>query len=89
VLPTVYQGMYNAITRGVETELFPCLRKYKIRFYAYNPIAGGLFNEKFTFDGEVPKGSRFDPNTLVGKLYVFGIHGDIYRRRDYQCRLLL
>ena len=27
VLPTVYQGMYNAITRNVEEELFPALRK--------------------------------------------------------------
>jgi hypothetical protein len=26
VLPTVYQGMYNAITRDVEKELFPALR---------------------------------------------------------------
>ncbi|CAG8492590.1 9048_t:CDS:2 [Paraglomus occultum] len=69
VLPTVYQGMYNAITRGVEAELFPCLRKFNIRFYAYNPIAGGIFNENFSFDGDVPKGSRFDPNTAMGKLY--------------------
>lgn len=34
------QGMYNATTRQVETELFPCLRYYGLRFYAYNPLAG-------------------------------------------------
>lgn len=40
ILPTVYQGMYNATTRQVETELFPCLRHFGLRFYAYNPLAG-------------------------------------------------
>lgn len=34
------QGMYNATTRQVELELFPCLRYYGLRFYAYNPLAG-------------------------------------------------
>ncbi|VTJ50722.1 Hypothetical predicted protein [Marmota monax] len=40
ILPTVYQGMYNATTRQVETELFPCLRQFGLRFYAFNPLAG-------------------------------------------------
>lgn len=34
------QGMYNATTRQVEAELFPCLRHFGLRFYAYNPLAG-------------------------------------------------
>jgi len=28
VKPTIYQAMYNAITRSIETELVPCCRKY-------------------------------------------------------------
>lgn len=32
--------MYNATTRQVEAELFPCLRHFGLRFYAYNPLAG-------------------------------------------------
>lgn len=44
--PSVYQGMYNALTRDVERELLPCLRNYGIRFYAYNPLAGGLLTGK-------------------------------------------
>lgn len=48
IKPTVYQGMYNAITREVEKELFPCLRKLNIRFYAYNPLAGGLLTGRYT-----------------------------------------
>jgi aflatoxin B1 aldehyde reductase len=34
--------MYNALTRDVERELFPCLRRFNIPFFAYNPLAGGL-----------------------------------------------
>ncbi|KAJ6516495.1 aldehyde reductase [Mycena sanguinolenta] len=44
-LPTVYQGNYNAVTRRVETELIPTLRKLGIAFYVYSPIAGGLLTK--------------------------------------------
>jgi aflatoxin B1 aldehyde reductase len=37
IQPTVYQGLYNAIHRTVEPELLPCLRKFGISFYEYNP----------------------------------------------------
>lgn len=37
VQPAVYQGIYNAIQRNVEPELFPCLRKFGISFYEFNP----------------------------------------------------
>ncbi|KFV47614.1 Aflatoxin B1 aldehyde reductase member 2, partial [Tyto alba] len=50
VMPTVYQGMYNATTRQVEAELFPCLRYYGLRFYAYNPLAGGLLTGKYKYE---------------------------------------
>jgi len=50
ILPTVYQGMYNAITRGVELELFPCLRHFNISFYAYNPLAGGLLTGRYKYE---------------------------------------
>ena len=46
VTPTLYQGMYNCLTRMVENELFPCLRKYNMGFYCYNPLAGGLLTGK-------------------------------------------
>ncbi|TRY91805.1 hypothetical protein DNTS_012062 [Danionella cerebrum] len=68
VLPTVYQGMYNATTRQVETELLPCLRYFGIRFYAYNPLAGGLLTGKYHYedkDGTQPAG-RFFGNNWAG-----------------------
>ena len=30
--------MYNAVTREVERELLPALKKLGMRFYAYNPL---------------------------------------------------
>jgi len=64
ILPTVYQGMYNPITRSVETELFPCLRHFKISFYAYNPLAGGLLTGRYKFtDTENEPVGRFFGNS--------------------------
>ena len=43
VKPTVYEGLYNAISRAMEAELLSELRRHGIRFNAYNPLAGGAF----------------------------------------------
>lgn len=63
ILPTVYQGRYNAIQREVETELFPCLRKLGIRFYAFSPLAGGLLTGHILSVDDFDKrtGTRWDP----------------------------
>jgi len=65
VMPTVYQGMYSAITRQVEGELFPCLRYYGIRFYAYSPLGGGILTGKWNISDvekleSQPKSRFFD-----------------------------
>ncbi|GFF40108.1 aflatoxin B1 aldehyde reductase member 3 [Aspergillus udagawae] len=68
VLPSVYQGNYNAIARRNETELLPVLRENNIRFYAYSPIAGGFLTktkEQLLTGGE----GRWDPNTVFGQVY--------------------
>ena len=57
--PLVYQGMYNALTRDIERELIPCLRHYGIKFYAYNPLAGGLLTGKYGSFDELPDQGRF------------------------------
>nr|XP_061814572.1 aflatoxin B1 aldehyde reductase member 3 [Nerophis lumbriciformis] len=65
IVPTVYQGMYNATTRQVETELLPCLRYFGLKFYAYNPLAGGLLTGKYHFedkDSAQPEGRFFGNN---------------------------
>lgn len=45
VLPSVYQGGYNPISRHYETDLLPLLRKLDISFYAYSPTAGGFLGK--------------------------------------------
>ncbi|KAM3824093.1 aflatoxin B1 aldehyde reductase member 2-like [Vipera latastei] len=65
LLPTVYQGMYNAITRQVEKELLPCLRHFGMSFYAYNPLAGGLLTGKYKYEDKdlsQPPAGRFFGN---------------------------
>jgi len=57
--PEIYQGMYNALTRDVERELFPCLRNYGMAFYAYNPLAGGLLTGKHLIFDNQPQEGRF------------------------------
>ncbi|KAF7440761.1 hypothetical protein PC9H_001109 [Pleurotus ostreatus] len=71
ILPTVYQGIYNAIHRHVEPELFPCLRKYSISFYEFSPLAGGFLTDRYLSpEVQVKKGSRFDPESVQGKLWL-------------------
>jgi len=70
IRPSVYQGVYNAIHRTVESELFSCLRFYGMGFYAYNPLAGGYLTARYHDKAsEVEPGSRFDPHTNQGSLY--------------------
>ncbi|KAF7289725.1 Aflatoxin B1-aldehyde reductase [Mycena indigotica] len=52
VVPAVYQGLYNAIDRMVESELLPCLRQFGIKFAAYGPLAGGYLVGDLLFEPE-------------------------------------
>lgn len=60
--------MYNAITRQVELELFPCLKQYNIAFYAYNPLAGGILTGRYTRE-EKPSEGRFNVASMWGQKY--------------------
>ncbi|EPE04183.1 aldo/keto reductase [Ophiostoma piceae UAMH 11346] len=64
--PRVYQGCYNAVSRDLEADLIPTLRKHGIALYAYSPTAGGLFSEQAK---AVLPGSRYDPNMTFGAVY--------------------
>ena len=77
VTPTIYQGMYNAITREIETELLPALRKLGMSFYAYSPLAGGMLSGKYQPAGTDEEaaaknanvGDRFAGNSFWAKRY--------------------
>ncbi|TIB27988.1 hypothetical protein E3P84_04169 [Wallemia ichthyophaga] len=69
IQPKVYQGNYSLAQRVTEAELFPCLRKYGMSFYAFSPVAGGILTGKIRKDTPVEQGGRFDDSHAVGKMY--------------------
>ena len=77
VRPSVYQGMYNCLTRMVETELLPCLRRYDMSFYSYNPLAGGILTGKHKRD------DRPENRTELGR-FTGNSWGPSYRERFWR-----
>ncbi|KAL1877416.1 hypothetical protein Daus18300_002400 [Diaporthe australafricana] len=69
VRPSIYQAMYNVITRGIESELVPCCRKFGMDIVVYNPLAGGLFSGKIKSADLAPADGRFSDSYKYGKLY--------------------
>lgn len=67
--PIVYQGMYNAITRDVERELFPAIRVLGIKFYTYNPLAAGFLTGKYFDREKKPLAGRFALNQAYVERY--------------------
>ncbi|PHH90575.1 hypothetical protein CDD83_3262 [Cordyceps sp. RAO-2017] len=76
VRPTVYQGMYNVITRNLEPELLVACRRYGLDVVVYNPIAGGLFSGKIKSKDMVPESGRFSD--------VHSVQGSNYRKRYFR-----
>ncbi|KAJ3552504.1 hypothetical protein NM688_g4118 [Phlebia brevispora] len=69
VSPTVYQGAYNMVFRAPEEELFPCLRKYGIKFAVYGALAGGILTGKLLDNEKPAPGSHYDPNWRLQPYY--------------------
>ena len=59
VRPTVFEGIYNPLTRNAETELNACLDYFGMRFCAYNPMAGGLLTGRYGKYEDAPTDGRF------------------------------
>ncbi|KAL4876801.1 NADP-dependent oxidoreductase domain-containing protein [Aspergillus karnatakaensis] len=64
VLPSVYQGNYNAISRHIEQSLFPVLLELGIQFFAYSPAAGGFLTKSFTNLEHMMTGAKGTEDTL-------------------------
>ncbi|KAK9782956.1 putative NADP-dependent oxidoreductase domain-containing protein [Seiridium cardinale] len=77
VRPTIYQAMYNMITRGIDAELIPACRRYGLDVVVYNPIAGGLFSGKI-------KSKDIDPAQLEGRFSDNQPTGASYRSRYFK-----
>lgn len=59
VKPTVFEGVYNPLTRRAEAELNAALNYYGLHFYAYNPMCGGLLTGRYGSYTDVPADGRF------------------------------
>ncbi len=59
VKPTIYEGMYNPLTRLAEKELNACLNHFGMRYYAYNPLCGGLLTGRYGKFEDAPSDGRF------------------------------
>ncbi|MBQ9437502.1 MAG: aldo/keto reductase, partial [Lachnospiraceae bacterium] len=59
VKPTVFEGIYNPLSRRAEAELNACLNYLGMRFYAYNPLAGGLLTGRYRRFEDAPGDGRF------------------------------
>jgi len=86
VVPTVYQGMYNAITRSIEAELLPALRACGIRSYWYNPLAGGFLTGKYSNFTEVEKLTEGRFSSQFGSAQMGPMHL-LYRQRYWKQKL--
>ncbi|TIC22549.1 aldo/keto reductase [Wallemia mellicola] len=69
IQPKVYQGNYSLAQRITEPELFPCLRKYGMSFYAFSPVAGGILTGRVRKDTQFEKGSRYDDSHAQGQMF--------------------
>lgn len=69
VKPTVFEGVYNPLTRRAEAELNDCLNYYGLRFYAYNPMCGGLLTGRYTSYDAAPTDGRFTHRPNYQKRY--------------------
>jgi aflatoxin B1 aldehyde reductase len=70
IQPTVYQGVYNAVSRNIEAELIPVCRKFQIRLRIYNPLAGGMLTGKHNgLMGQKAEEGRFKENVMYQTRY--------------------
>lgn len=59
VKPTVFEGVYNPLTRRAEAELNNTINYFGMRFYAYNPMCGGLLTGRYGKFEDAPTDGRF------------------------------
>lgn len=69
VQPTLYQAMYNAITRSIDPELIVACRRYGLDIVVYNPIAAGIFSGKYKSTETPAEGRYSKTNARQGSAY--------------------
>lgn len=77
VLPTVYQGVYNALNRTAEYELVPVLRNYGIKYYTHGSLGSGFLTGKYRRGVDPVRGvDRFAQSRRVQQYQERYLHRD-------------
>ncbi|PLB49820.1 aflatoxin B1 aldehyde reductase-like protein [Aspergillus steynii IBT 23096] len=64
VKPSVYQGDYSAVNRGMERKLLPILRQHNISYNAFRTLASGFLSGRLTHG--TTEGTRFGASSSLG-----------------------
>ncbi|KAL7622018.1 hypothetical protein AAE478_007519 [Parahypoxylon ruwenzoriense] len=64
--PSCYQGVYNLVTRGMETKLLPLLRAHGIAYNGFQPLAAGFLTGKLVNNEQA--GTRFGDDHPLGAI---------------------
>ena len=77
VLPSVYQGVYNALNRTAEYEPVPVLRNYGIKYYTHGSLASGFLTGKYQRGIDPVKGvDRFAQSRRIEQYQERYLHRD-------------
>ncbi|KAL7948434.1 Aldo/keto reductase [Trichoderma barbatum] len=68
VKPTIYQGLYNATTRNLETEVIPACRRFGLEVVIFSPLGGGLLTGRYKAVDDEEQQGRFSNNTFLGPI---------------------
>lgn len=60
--PIACQPPYNAMSRGIETEVLPCCAHHGVGVVSYSPLARGVLSAKYDADAPPPADSRAGHN---------------------------
>lgn len=66
--PVASESVYNLLTRGIEDEFIPFLKKYPMGLVTYNPLCGGMLTGKYS-SMTPPEGTRFQDNPGYARRY--------------------
>ncbi|MCJ1264065.1 hypothetical protein MMC22_003936 [Lobaria immixta] len=79
VLPSIFQGHFNAVSRQYEKTLFPLLRELNISFYADFPTAGLILTDTLGTGSTL-----WDPSTRFGGDKIYNIPGLLKALPEWQ-----
>ncbi|RFU72903.1 aflatoxin b1 aldehyde reductase member 2 [Trichoderma arundinaceum] len=69
IKPTIYQGLYNALTRNLETEVIPACRRYGLEIVIFTPLGGGLLTGRYKSPEDGEQSGRYSADTFLGPIF--------------------